>query len=72
MVVAKMEKISDALRRAIKASGKSLAEIGRESGVDRAVLSRFVRGKRTLTTPAVDKLAWYFGLRLTKARNRDG
>ena len=72
MIVAKMKKISDALRRAIKASGKSLSEIGRESGVHRAVLSRFVRGERTLTTPAVDKLASFFGMRLTKARKRDG
>ena len=39
--------------------------IANETGVQRASLSRFVRGKNSLRLDVADKLAAYFGLKLT-------
>ena len=51
-------------------SGESLAKISLETGISSAVLSRFVRGERTLTLPTADKLARYLGLELVKRARR--
>jgi plasmid maintenance system antidote protein VapI len=59
--------ITDVLRRAITDSGLPLLRIARETGVERASLSRFVRRKNSLRLDMADKLAAYFGLRLTTA-----
>ncbi|MBX9585239.1 MAG: helix-turn-helix domain-containing protein [Gemmataceae bacterium] len=56
--------ISDALRAAIAGSGLSLLAIERATGVQRASLSRFVRGERSLRLDLADKLAVYFNLQL--------
>lgn len=57
--------ITDVLRQAILDSGLPLLRIARETGVQRASLSRFVRGKNSLRLDVADKLAAYFGLELT-------
>ncbi|MCH8853725.1 MAG: helix-turn-helix transcriptional regulator [Planctomycetes bacterium] len=62
--------ISQVLREAITKSGESLADLERTTGVSNAVLSRFVRGERTLTLPTADKLARHFGLELVKRERR--
>ena len=54
------------LQRVILESGMSLNRLGHQAGVSQGQLSRFVRGDRTLTLPAVDKLCRFFGLKLTK------
>jgi transcriptional regulator with XRE-family HTH domain len=54
------------LQRAILESGMSLNQVGKHSGVSQGQLSRFVRGDRTLTLPAVDKLCRFFGLKLVR------
>jgi plasmid maintenance system antidote protein VapI len=54
------------LRDAIRDSGLSLREISKKTGVGDPQLSRFVRGERTLTLPAAEKLVEFFGLRLVK------
>jgi transcriptional regulator with XRE-family HTH domain len=41
-------RLSQQLREAIEASGRSLAEIGRLANVSHTVLSRFLNGKRTI------------------------
>jgi transcriptional regulator with XRE-family HTH domain len=56
------------LRRHILDSGVSLNELARRTGVSDPQLSRFVRGTRSLTLPAAEKLAIYFGLSLGKQR----
>jgi plasmid maintenance system antidote protein VapI len=56
--------ISDAIRQAILNSGLPLQQIAESAGVERASLSRFVRGERTLRLDIADKLAKYFGLEL--------
>jgi transcriptional regulator with XRE-family HTH domain len=52
------------LREALGKTGLSLNEIGRRSGVSQPVLSRFMRGERTLTLPVASKLCQMLGLRL--------
>lgn len=56
----------DELQQAIRESGLSLNQIGKQTGVSEAQLSRFVRGQRTLTLPAAAKLCVFLGLRLAK------
>jgi plasmid maintenance system antidote protein VapI len=58
--------ISDVLRRAILKSGLPLLRIAEETGVERASLSRFVAGKRSLRLDMADKLAVYLGLALSR------
>lgn len=57
--------MSDILRQAILDSGLPLLRIEEETGVQRASISRFVRGERSLRLDLADKLAAYFGLVLT-------
>jgi transcriptional regulator with XRE-family HTH domain len=58
------------LQDAIRASGLSLNELGRRTGVSEGQLSRFLRGDRTLTLPAAAKVCLYFNL--TLCRGKDG
>ena len=59
--------LSDTLRQAVLDSGMPLLRLAKTTGVERASLSRFVAGKRSLRLDMADKLAVYFGLTLTKA-----
>ena len=68
----KRQPVSEQLRRLIRERGESLAEIGRQTGVSHAVLSRFLRGERRLSTKTVDRLAEYLGLELRKVRHGKG
>ena len=63
--------ITTALRQAILDSGLPLLRLANETGVQRASLSRFVRGKNSLRLDVADKLAAYFGLELTRAEKSD-
>jgi transcriptional regulator with XRE-family HTH domain len=57
------------LRAAVRewtASGESLNELGRRSGVSAAQLSRFLSGGRTLTLPATARLCEFLRLRLVR------
>lgn len=58
--------MSDVLRKAIAESGLSLLKIATDTGVQRASISRFVRGERSLRLDKADKLAAYLGLSLTE------
>ena len=62
--------ITDVLRRAVLDSGRPLLRIARDTGVQRASLSRFVHGKNSLRLDVADKLAAYFGLALTPTPRR--
>ena len=61
----KKESFSDQLRRAVAESEHSQYTICRETGIDKSVLSKFVRGLRGLQMDTVDTLCEYLGLRLT-------
>jgi transcriptional regulator with XRE-family HTH domain len=54
--------VSDAVRRAILASGLSRYRISQETGLDQAALSRFMAGKTSLTLTSLDALADMLGL----------
>jgi plasmid maintenance system antidote protein VapI len=62
--------ITDVIRQAILDSGLPLLRIADETGVERASISRFVRGKNSLRLDMADKLATYFGLTLTPIKKR--
>ena len=62
--------VSDQLRQAIAGSGISLRQDARESGVNDAQLSRFMRNERGLTTATVDRLCEYLGLELRESKRK--
>ena len=71
----KRPRISDQLRRAIQASDKTMGQIARESGIDIATISRFLRGKGGLSMDGVDAIGESLGLMLTtspKPRKKGG
>jgi transcriptional regulator with XRE-family HTH domain len=49
--------LTDQLREAIRQSGRSLNQLGKQCGLDAARLSRFVRGERGLSLEAIDAIA---------------
>ena len=57
--------LSDILRQAILDSGLPLLRIEEETGVQRASISRFVRGERSLRLDLADELTAHFELTLT-------
>ena len=59
------------LRSAIKTSGATLYRVAKDSGVPYAVVHRFATGQRQVKLAAADKLAEYFGMRLTKPKRVD-
>lgn len=63
--------LTDVLRAAIRESGVPLLTIEQQTGVQRASLSRFVRGNQSLRLDVADKLAAYFNLELLPAASRD-
>jgi len=56
--------MTEVLRQAVLDSGLPLQQIAEAAGVERASLSRFVRGQRTLRLDMADRLAAYFRLEL--------
>jgi transcriptional regulator with XRE-family HTH domain len=56
--------VAEQLRQAILGSGESLNSLGKRAGVNHAALSRFTRGERSLSLPAVDGLCAALGLAL--------
>jgi len=57
--------VSEQLRQAIRRYGTVYA-VYRDSGIDQAVLGRFVGGKRGISIETVDALCAFFGMKLTK------
>jgi transcriptional regulator with XRE-family HTH domain len=56
--------VTETLKEAIRASGRSLNQLAKASGVGSDRLSRFMRGQRSLTSGAIDSLCTALGLRL--------
>ena len=56
------------LRKAIRDSGQSLNALSKACGVSNPQLSRFMRGKRTLTLTAAEKICVALRLRLIGER----
>ena len=61
-----MKTIEDQLRKAIKDSPENQRASALGAGVDVGVVSRFVRGERTISLETAAKLAAYLGLNLRR------
>jgi plasmid maintenance system antidote protein VapI len=56
--------LTDPLRKRIIDSGISVKKLSEQTEVDRASISRFLSGERSLRLDVADKLAAYFGMKL--------
>ena len=54
----------DQLRQAIRDSGQSQLGISRATGVQQAILSKFLSGSRGLSITSIEKLVEHLGLEL--------
>jgi transcriptional regulator with XRE-family HTH domain len=61
-------KLSERLRKAVLSSKKTRYAIAVGSGVDHAVLRRFMRGERDIKLTTAEHLAEYLGLELVPKR----
>jgi hypothetical protein len=57
--------LSEALRKAIRESGKSVYQIAKESDVSPIVISRFLSGDRDIRLATADKMAEAMGLNVS-------
>lgn len=65
--------LTDDLRKAIRADGRSWNQLAADSGISTPVVSRFVRGLRDVTTATAGRLCDALGLELRpKARRKAG
>lgn len=62
--------VSDSVREAIRESGFSLSELARQTAVNVAVLSRFMRGERSITLETLDRLSLALKMRITVRKRR--
>lgn len=67
MTAAQRKRIAEKIRSAIERSELTRAEISRRSGVDQAILSRFVNGTGGLTLESIERLAPVLGFDITTA-----
>lgn len=63
--------ITEKLRDATRATGQNIKAVSAGSGIDSAVLSRFLAGKHSLTGRNIDKLCAYLQMELQPCRNHD-
>jgi transcriptional regulator with XRE-family HTH domain len=61
--------LSEQLRRAVKDSGHTRYAIWKATGVSQATLSKFLSGERGLSFEAMDKLAAFLNLEITKSKS---
>jgi len=61
--------IIEKIRKGIKSSGKSMNQISRDTGIDKAALCRIMQGG-SCKAETVDKLFKYFGLTIIKKPKR--
>jgi transcriptional regulator with XRE-family HTH domain len=64
--------LTETIRRAIRDSGLSLYAIGRDAGVKRQSLERFMAGKQSLRLDMADKLAEFLGIECRCVKRRKG
>ena len=62
--MARKQRFSDQLRRAVESSDKTRYQISKETGIDQGNLARFVNQGAGLSMDSVDKLCECLGLRL--------
>jgi ribosome-binding protein aMBF1 (putative translation factor) len=57
--------LSEALRKAIRSSGKSVYQLAKAADVSQIVVSRFLSGQRDIRMETADRLAGVLGLKVT-------
>jgi plasmid maintenance system antidote protein VapI len=62
--------ITDLLRETIIASKLPLLTLQQETGVKRASIMRFIRGRNSIRLDIADKLAAYFELKLVRSSKK--
>lgn len=60
---------SEVLKAAIKIDGRPVHRIAKDAGVDHAAVSRFVNGRRGITTLTFDRLAGVLDLEVRHRRS---
>jgi ribosome-binding protein aMBF1 (putative translation factor) len=60
--------LSKQLRNAIKTSGVSLYRIAKDADIPYSVVHRFANEERQIKLDVADKLAKYFGMKLTEPK----
>lgn len=65
-----MATVSEEIKKAILSAKVSRYQIAKDTGVEQAILSRFVNGRTGLSSKSIDQLAEYFGYRLVKRRGK--
>lgn len=65
-----MPTITDQIKKAILSADVSRYQIAKDTGIEQAVLSRFVNGKSGLSSTSFDQLAEYFGYTLVKRKGK--
>lgn len=68
----KPERLTDQLRRELRQSELTRYRIWQLTGVDQAVLCRFLNGSQGLSAPSIDALAECLGLELVKRDEKAG
>lgn len=58
--------LPDIIRNAVKRDGRTLYRLALDSGVNKAVLGRFMRGERDMNLRTADKVCRALGLKLKK------
>ncbi len=62
--------VSEQLRTAVDASGKSRYRICKDLGISETTMSRFMAGQRGLSLRLVDRLCAYLGLELRQSKRK--
>ena len=63
-----MLNIRETVRTAIQSCSESQNAIAREAGIDKSLLSRFLKGERGLSIESLERLCKYLGLRFIATR----
>ena len=66
--MARVPKLSDQLRTAIRDSGLTRYQIGKELGIDEGALSRFMSGERGLRLSVLDRLSVFLEVRIVRIK----
>lgn len=65
-----MQSFAGLIRATAKRDGRTVYAIARDSGVNSAVVGRFIKGERDVTLTTAEKLCRTLGLELRPARRR--
>jgi plasmid maintenance system antidote protein VapI len=58
--------VTSQLKMAVQDAEETLYRVAKSSGVSYATLHSFMKGRRSLSADAIDKLCTYFGFKLTR------